>query len=337
METMTTLPALIESSDLVANATPLTYQLSKQLKEEAIWQGLAGIPLNLAIEEWLDGLSPLTKKNYSSGVNQLSMLCLLHLGISVQQFAEVDHDIIVDSIKKIPGLSEATKQARAALYISLTRFLSRKTKGIVKRAIPNSDGTLNTTKTFGAVREKVKSEALSPVEWARLIEALHNGRDAIIVKLCLQGAKRISEVLNLTIDKVDCDKRKATFQQSKTGGIEKEITVTMPESLAEDLRVYIGDRKEGFVFETRTRKPVLYTQVYEAMKRAAVKAKLAKNGKPINVHPHTMRCSAITFLRSQGVSDCEILRLTGHSSTKMLNQYDKTSQEENASKRFALV
>jgi len=331
METTLNLPTAIENSALAINS----YQQHKQLKEEIFWRGLANIPLNLAIEEWLEGLAPLTKKNYQSGVRQLSALHILNLGLSVQQFADVEHDDVIDRIKKIPELSEATKQARAALYISLTRFLSRKTKGIVKRAIPCKEGSLETTKTFGSTRRSVKSEALTPVEWACLIDALKNRRDAIIVKLLLQGAKRISEVLSLTIDKVDCDKREAHFKQSKTRGEEVEITVTLPENLANDLREYIGERKTGFVFQTRNKEnknPIQHNQVYRAMKKAAVLAGIKKN-----IHPHVMRTSAITHHRNKGVPDCEILRLTGHASTQMMNKYDKTSQAENASKRFALV
>ena len=54
-----------------------------------------------------------------------------------------------------------------------------------------------------------------------------------------------------------------------------------------------------------------------------------------NVHPHVMRASAITHHRGQGVSDAEIVRLTGQS-LQMMNRYDKASLAENAS-RIALV
>ncbi len=62
------------------------------------------------------------------------------------------------------------------------------------------------------------------------------------------------------------------------------------------------------------------------MKKAEVVVGIKKN-----VHSHTMRTSSITHYRSQGILDCEILRLTGHASTQMMNRYDKTSQAENAS------
>ncbi len=67
----------------------------------------------------------------------------------------------------------------------------------------------------------------------RLIDALTNKRDALIVKMLLQGAKRINRVLSLTVDKVDFDKCQTFFKQSKMRGKGKEIPVTSPESLNE--------------------------------------------------------------------------------------------------------
>src|ERR1700733_12391699 len=84
-------------------------------------------------------------------------------------------------------------------------------------------------------------------------------REALIAKLCLQGAKRIREVLNLQIEHVDLHKKQATFIQSKTRGLFKKTVVTISEHLAHELRDYIGERSTGFVFITSTKMPVRYT------------------------------------------------------------------------------
>jgi integrase len=226
--------------------------------------------------------------------------------------------------------AESTKQSRAACFISLTRFISRRTDGIVRAATPCKEGSLDTTKTFGSTRSSVKSEVLEPMEWIRLIDAIGNSRDAIIVKLMLQGAKRISEVLALTIEKLDFDKRQAQFKQLKTRGEEKWLVVNLPENLTAEIKNLIGDRQSGFVFLTDAGKPIQHTQVYRNMKKAAITAGIKKN-----VHPHVMRASAITHHRGQGVSDAEIVRLTGQS-LQMMNRYDKASLAQNAS-RIALI
>lgn len=326
---ISTLPAIMEGS-APATMETFSYRQTLELKEETIWRALSNTSLQHAIDTWLGTLSGLTMKNYACGLKKLEDLNLINLKMSLQEFSLINHNNVLDQIKKIPGLSEATRQARAACYISLTRFISRRTEGIVRVATPCKEGSLNTTKTFGSIRSAVKSEALSPTEWTHLINAIEKPHEKLVVKLMLQGAKRISEVLSLTIDKVDLTQRKAHLKQLKTRGEERWLVVNLPENLIAELKDVIGERKSGLVFMTDCGKPVQHIQVYRAMKKAAVVVGIKKN-----VHPHVMRASAITHHRGQGVSDAEIVRLTGQS-LQMMNRYDKASLAENAS-RIALI
>lgn len=313
------------------NLDSLTYQQVEILKKEAVWRNLAEILLERAVDEWLATLSPLTAKNYAAGVRVLSRTKILDLQQTLQRFALENHEAALDRIKALRGMSEGTKQARAALYIALTRFLSRRTEGVIRKAVPSREGA---TRTFWRIRDKVLAEALTREEWQRLIQALEhlNRRDALIAKLCIQGARRIREVLELQMEQLNWEKRQVTFVQSKTKGLIKETVVTVPERVCEELRGYVGEREEGWVFTTASGGPVGYTQILESLKRAAQKAGIQKR-----VHPHVLRTSTITYLRGQGYQDFEIQRLTGHRSTQMLNAYDKTDQEENVSKRVELV
>jgi integrase/recombinase XerD len=322
-------PAVLDDSELI-KPEAFSYHQSVELQKEVIWRALADTTLKHAIDTWLETLTGLTRKNYRCGLERLTALDLINPAMSLQEFSKLNHNTIIDKIKKAPGLSEATKQARAACFISLTRFISRRTDGIVRAATPCKEGSLDTTKTFGSTRSAVKSEALEPMEWIRLIAAIDNKRDALVVKLMLQGAKRISEVLALTIDKVDLDKRQAHFKQLKTRGEERWLVVNLPENLTSEIKALIGERQSGLVFLTDAGNPIQHTQVYRTMKKAATAAGIKKN-----VHPHVMRASAITHHRGQGVSDAEIVRLTGQS-LQMMNRYDKSSLAENAS-RIALV
>jgi len=329
MEIVTYTPEVIEGSELLTPGT-FSYRQSVELQKEVIWRALADTTLRHAIDTWLGTLTGLTRRNYRCGLERLAMLGLLDPSLSLQAFSQINQNTVIDQIKKAPGMSEATKQARAACFISMTRFISRRTDGIVRAATPCKEGSLDTTKTFGSTRSVVKSEALEPMEWIRLIDAIVNKRDGLIVKLMLQGAKRISEVLTLTIDKVDFDKHQAQFKQLKTRGEERWLVVNMPEHLTAEIKSLIGERQSGLVFLTDTGKLIQHTQVYRAMKKAATKAGIKKN-----VHPHVMRASAITHHRGQGVSDAEIVRLTGQS-LQMMNRYDKAGLAQNAS-RIALV
>lgn len=303
---------------------------ARALKEESLWENLKNISLEQSIGLWLDTLSLLTRLNYQSAFGKLIELGMLDPLVSLQAFALINGDGIVDRIKQIDGWSETTRQARAAAFISFTRFLSRRTEGVIKKAQPSREGV---TKTFFRVHEKVASKAMTQSEWTLFFQELQkiNPRDCLIGKIMLQGGKRANEVLKLTSDRVDFDKRQITFLQSKAKGLIKETVITYPESIMNQLREYIEDR-EGLVFITRGGNPVLLTQIAITFAKAGKRAGLG-----FKITPHTLRASAVTYLKQQGFRDTDIMKITGHSSSEMVYAYDKSDRADNPSKSIALI
>jgi hypothetical protein len=51
-------------------------------------------------------------------MKQLAQQGLINLRISLQAFSLVNHEAILDQIKLVQDWSEATRQARAACYVS---------------------------------------------------------------------------------------------------------------------------------------------------------------------------------------------------------------------------
>ena len=193
----------MKQTDLaVKNGRQLSLEQALQLKKESVWKNLGAITVKQAVAQWLATLKPLTAKNYTSGIKQLAHYKLIDMKLSLQLFALINHDAIIDQIKTVPTLSECSKQARAACYIAFTRFLSRRTQGVIPKATPSREGT---GKTFYRVRDKVATQAMTRAEWTNFLEELYklNPRDCLIAKVILQGGKRLSEVLSLTIDKID--------------------------------------------------------------------------------------------------------------------------------------
>ena len=139
---------------------------------------------------------------------------------SLQKFAIRNHAPVLDRIKGIPGWSEATRQARAALYCAFTRFLSRQTEGMIRKAVPSREGT---TKTFFKIRETVATRPLKRQQWEKFLKELEkiNTRDALIAKLMLQGGKRKSEVLSLQFEQLNWENHPITYSQVKTRGMVK--------------------------------------------------------------------------------------------------------------------
>jgi integrase len=281
-----------------------------------------------SLELWLGTLGTLTSINYRSGMKQLVDGEYLNIGMSLQAFALINHDAVVDRIKNHSSWAECTRQTRAACYISFTGFLSRRSQGMIKKAQPCREGN---AKTFYRVREKVKTEAMTLVQWTDFLNSFTNPRDQLIAKLAIQGAKRINEVLGLTTGQICWENCQITFAQSKTKGVKRETVITYPSSVMKSLKEYLGER-QGLVFITRTGKKVPLIQMATTFAKAGVKA-----GIPFKVTPHVLRASAITYHKQQGTSNSDLMKITGHNSSPMLDAYDKSSRAENASKKIQLV
>lgn len=315
------------------NTSISNYDQAVSVVKNVVWDKLSDRSVGEALESWLETLSTLTAANYRSGMRKLQEVGYIDPSISLQEFALINHDAIVDRIKKesIQGerWSECTRQARAACYISFTGFLSRRFQGIIKKASPCKEGN---NRTFFQVHEKVKSDAMTQGQWLAFFSKFTNVRDCLIAKIALQGGKRIGEVLSLTIDKINWEKNEITFTQSKTKGLYKETVITYPLSLMASLKGYVGERTSGLAFITKTGKQVPLIQVATSFEKAGIKANI-----PFKVTPHVLRASAVTFLKQQGFSDSDIMRVTGHASAEMIYAYDKSSRSENASKKVCLV
>ncbi len=305
-------------------------------RDEIIWANMDGTTLIQVKDAWLATLSnPRTKKNYTSAFNMLFEHGIINPFLTLQQFALVSHRAVISAIKHIAGLSECTKQARAAAYISFTRYLSDTLEGNFKRATPCREGTTDTGKTFQKVHEIVKTEAMTPTQWSSFFAELLkiNPRDCLIAKLALQGAKRINEVLTLTVEQINYERGEINFVQLKTRGVSRATTITYPASIMSDLKSYIGDRKEkDLVFITRNGKALLAAQLQNTFAQAGSAANI-----PFKVHPHVLRASAITEYKKRGFADSDIAKISGHADLEMLNSYDKSDRAENASKKVTLV
>lgn len=317
-----------------SNPSSIKYDEALSIVRDAVWDKLFYQTVGEAVELWMSTLSKLTAANYRSGMRKLEQHKLVNMAMSLQAFAMVNHEAIIDRIKRESFeeeiWSECTRQARAACYISFTGFLSRRFQGLIKKASPCKEGN---AKTFQRVHEKVKTNAMSQAQWISFFDCLSqiNLRDCLIAKLTLQGAKRINEVLTLRTEQIDWMRREITFKQLKTKGVNKETVITYPHTVMNELHKYIENR-EGLVFMTRSGKGVPLCQLAKTFARAGRMTNI-----PFKVSPHVLRASAVTFLKQQGFNDTDIMGVTGHASSAMIYAYDKSSRAENASRKVSLV
>lgn len=318
------------SFSLVASDV-LSYQEAQIVKKEEIWKSLKEITLQDAFSAWLATIpNDNTRRNYSSGISQLFQKKFFELDWTLQEFSFLNHNLKIDQIKQISNWSETTKQARVALYLSFTGFLERRTEGLVRKATPNKEGV---HKTFFRVHDSVTTPAMNQQQWKAFLYELEqiNSRDAMIAKLILQGGKRKSEVLGLTTDQIYWEKRQILFFQKKMKGKNKFTIITYPDHILQALRKYLNERV-GLVFITRKGKQLAPTQIDRNFLLAGERANI-----PFRVTPHVLRATTVTYLKTQGFDDSDIMKITGHSSVAMLAMYDKRDKADNASKRISLV
>ncbi|MBX9744383.1 MAG: site-specific integrase [Chlamydiales bacterium] len=325
-----------------------SYAKTLELKQEAIWQQLSQVKIRDALDQWLESIqNPRTKKCYSVSVQELISREFLDANWTLQQFSLLSPDQIIDTIKTSSlyikerdgkplsrQWSMRTREVRIACFLSFTRYLSRKSEGMIRRGVPSKDGI---EKTFSEKPRKVKSEALTRSQVGKFFEELDelNPRDAMIARLCLHGAKRINEVLALKVEQIDFEKKQILFHQSKSKFSDDFTLISFEKPAAAllllDLKKYIGERK-GLVFITAYGKGLKQNQIDRNFYKAGQRA-----GLPFRVSPHNLRATAVTLWKEDGFSDSLIMKATGHSSSEMVHKYDKSDLADNVTRKSCLI
>jgi integrase/recombinase XerD len=301
-----------------------------KVHKKVLWDQLGKISLQEAISLWLGTLKGCTQENYSYGMNRLIDLGLINPQMSLQAFSLTNKNVVVDKIKLVAEWVEGTRQARAACFISFTGFLDRRTGGIIKKAIPSREGI---NRTFFKVRDEVTTNAMNQREWTAFLSELGkiNHRDCLMAKTILQGAKRKSEVFGLVFEQINWRTKEITFEQKKTGGRQQVTVITYPDVFIGELLEYLDNRVKGLVFVTKTGTKVHPTQIHRTFYQAGKRARI-----PFRITPHVLRATTITYLKQQGFSDTDIMKVSGHQDSAMIRMYDKSDKAQNASKKVNL-
>lgn len=304
-------------------------------RDEKIWQALSEISLAQGVENFLMTLEGHTQRAYRGAFRSIFHLFteknLFQPSFSLQSFALANLEFLLDQIRTHIRGKEATKQARAAAFIALTRYLQRASGGIVRKVTPKKE---KGSPTFRQVREKALTPALTVEQCAIFLQSLRSIslREYLLAKTLLQGAKRIGEVLSAQIEQIQWSKNQILFRQLKSKELEKYTVISYPARFLEELKTYIGERKVGLIFTTKTGKPLDPSHVYRSFVRASRRANLA-----FDVHPHVLRASAITHLSMQGYHADQIIRVSGHADEKLVRYYDKTALEINPTQNVSLI
>jgi len=163
--------------------------------------------------------------------------------------------------------------------------------------------------------EKKLPVILSKEEVKALLEAPKNlGHRAILATLYGTGV-RVSEVTNLKVADLDCDRKIICVRRGKG---HKDRQIMLAEPLREVLAAYqVWKRPAEWLFPGgKPGCPISRETVFETCRKAARRAGIAKP-----VHPHSFRHAFATHLLEDGVNLLVIKTLLGHRSLRTTARY----------------
>ena len=157
---------------------------------------------------------------------------------------------------------------------------------------------------------------LTPVEIAAMFRAAEGQkRDLMLLKCMYFLGLRNSEVQTLKLDDIDLLNRNVKVVQSKR---KKDRYVPIQAGFVDEMKVWIGDRQEGYLIPGRRNRPLSDRHIRRIVKQYA---RLANVRKYDEIHPHTLRHSYATHLQNRGVPLNAIQKLLGHENVETTTIY----------------
>ena len=150
-------------------------------------------------------------------------------------------------------------------------------------------------------------EILTPDELEKILEQAYRERGlyGLIVRSLFETGLRVTELVHVEVSDVDFSERTIRVRQGKGG---KDRFVLFTGDLGQQLRLHLGDRTSGSLFQSNRGKAFTPRRIQQIVRAVACAAGISKR-----VHPHSYRHSMATFLRNQGVPLDVVQLLLGHS------------------------
>jgi integrase/recombinase XerD len=200
-------------------------------------------------------------------------------------------------IGKAKSLSLVVRQTEALwrrhhLTYDDTRAVSKAVRGRLEIARPRT-------------RRKVV-DRLSQDDARRLIVHAYRagGQHGLMVKTLLLSGCRVSEFVGLKVCDFFLDEAMLIVRHGKG---DKGRSVPILPTLAQELRTHLGDRRAGYLFETRSARSYTPRRVQQIVKEIATAANIEKR-----VYPHLLRHTAAQHLLDGGMPLEHVQRFLGH-------------------------
>lgn len=191
------------------------------------------------------------------------------------------------------------------------RTATRRIEDIVRKAHLNYD---DTCKVMGEVRRRLEIvrparrkhvvDRLSPSEADRFLRVAYGDALGPLLQTLFQTGARVSELVAIRVDDFRAEDATVVIRKGKG---QKQRTVPVLPELARTLQVHLGDRRAGFLFESRRARAYSVRRVQQIVAAIARKARITKR-----VHPHLLRHSVAQQLLEGGMPLDQIQKFLGH-------------------------
>lgn len=164
-------------------------------------------------------------------------------------------------------------------------------------------------------KEKRLPRILSEDNFKKFYKALEkagNIKHELMLKLLFYTGVRVQEFANIKVRDVYLNENKIFIEQGKG---KKDRYVLFSDKFKTALKVYMETIPNNrFLFQTKRNTAYSTRRIQQIVKRFAKEV-------GIKATPHTFRHQAITWLSQGGMTDAELMLITGHSSKESLKIY----------------
>ena len=130
-----------------------------------------------------------------------------------------------------------------------------------------------------------------------------SGVQGIMIRTLLETASRVSAFCRMRVEDISFTELEIRIEDKG----DKTRDVPILQSLANELRLHLGDRESGYVFPSRQGGHYSSRRIQQLVKEVATDAGITKN-----VYPHLLRHTMAQHLADQGMPENLLQRFLGH-------------------------
>ncbi len=130
-----------------------------------------------------------------------------------------------------------------------------------------------------------------------------SGAQGLLIRTLLETGSRVSAFCRMRVEDISFSELEIRI----TDKGDKTRDVPILRSLANELRLHLGDRESGYVFPSPRGGHYSARRLQQLVKEVAVEAGIAKN-----VYPHLLRHTMAQYLADQGMPENLLQKFLGH-------------------------